>query len=1610
MTTNYARPDDLDAFARGGQSIDANLQDSAQRLLAAYEAFRSACQWGVLDADSLLNGMDPQFIAYNEDDARWVATIAAAFRHADAGRGLPDAAIAAILKRAGLSDVRGSVTFDAPVAYGFPPTSGYTDDPVNTGTGNFVELESDLPFAGLLDTLRVERTYNSRSDRSGPFGRGWSSWATARLRATDAGAEFEGPDGRRALFARTDEGYERVSGIDALVEVRGDGDGDGGLALAWFGGGRWEFADDGLPASVTRGPGTAVALGHDRDERLVELVHERGKRVDLEWDGDRIVAAACSDGRRVDYRYDASRDLVEVLRSGAARRYDLDDAGRIVSVTDADGVVEVVNVYDAEGRVIEQLSPFGRRTHVAYLPGRVTVTSDDEDGPPNTYVHDQAGRVIEIIDGEGEQVSYDYDRWGNLVELTERGGVITAQRFDERSRVIHRSLPTGAQLTFAYDDADRVVEVAASTGAVTRMTYAGDERSPVQITDPEGGVSRMTVEGGLVRELVDPDGVVVRFAFDEDGNVASTTDADGNVARVERDAAGRVTAAITPLGRRTTFEYDDRGLPAQRRDPAGSVWRFEHTAAGRLAAVTDPTGARRETRYGDHGLPEATVDPLGHVTAQRYDVFGNVAGVIAPDGAAWQYGYDALMRLTTIEDPAGAIWRREYDADGNHVASVDPVGTRCSAQIDSAGRVKALDDGLTSSAFEFDELGRAIAQTRPDGTQARCTYDRCGRRVEIVDQLGGVTRTTYSAGGKPLRAVSPSGRVDTAEYDRCGRLAARIDGAGRRWEYRYDADGAVAEIAWPDGGSSRYAYDDAGRLAESSEPGRGVTSFEYDAAGRTTAITDRDAGRRAFAYDAAGRIANATDANGGVTSYAYDERGLMIATVDPLGATTTFAYDAVRRVVAETDPLGRTSTIVYDAAGRVVERVDGSGRTTRRTYDASGRLSSLATADAEPTTIERDALGRAVSIAEPGSFVNELRWDRAGRLVERRRDDAAMRWRYTEDGERAALVHPDGSEKTYSYDAGGYLTGQRHPGLGAIELERDEAGRLVGATGDGMRAHWRYERGDLAEYRFEAAGAIRTAQLARDGVGRVVEAIVDGAAQRFAYDPAGELVSAGTPGGAFAFHYDASGRLVGERSPDGEATYAYDAAGQLLARRRDGDVTAFEYDGAGRRVRETRGEHQRSWRWDDLGRLAEVRTSGGGGDERSTTVAVDALGELAEAGGTPLMWDTAGAMSPLAWIGDSAVVGHGSPWALAGADAAQWLAPDWQGTIGDQPRDPWGAPTGAGPPGAAAGVGYRGEVEFDGETWLRNRVYEPATRAFLRPDPVPPVPGGAAAANPYHYAAGNPIGLSDPLGLHPVSDADLSKIRDRMDRNIFERGADVLKDNWQYIAAGAMIIGGTALMFTGVGGPAGIALMAASGGLIAAGGSAAIQKYTTGDVNWGKVAVDGAIGAVTAGAIGGAVTFGPKLIAASLLERGAAPALSEGLGPETETFYRGMSQAELAGLKDSGGLSIQGTENFVTQDRAYVQQLADRWPEKYPNIVQFEMQAGTKDALISAGARSDGNLLIEHGLGDLPKIDTFPKRFPDIVHVKAEGNAINYGLRKGTVDIFNSRISSFGVP
>ncbi|SCG06746.1 hypothetical protein GA0115259_110542 [Streptomyces sp. MnatMP-M17] len=111
-----------------------------------------------------------------------------------------------------------------------------------------------------------------------------------------------------------------------------------------------------------------------------------------------------------------------------------------------------------------------------------------------------------------------------------------------------------------------------------------------------------------------------------------------------------------------------------------------------------------------------------------------------------------------------------------------------------------------------------------------------------------------------------------------------------------------------------------------------------------------------------------------------------------------------------------------------------------------------------------------------------------------------------------------------------------------------------------------------------------------------------------------------------------------------------------------------------------------------------------------------------------------------------------------------------------------------------------------------------------------------------------------------------------------------------------------------------------------------------------------------------------------------------------------MSERELNQLGSNGEITVRGTENFVTQSREYLEGLrhqthrrGGRNAEKYTVLVRYEASPGTRDALTSIGKTA----------GDIGQ---------DInaVHLKSERGYDTYGLRPGSVGVFNSRIVGFG--
>ena len=1502
--TSSARPANLRTFATNSRSLDDALASAPGTLEGHLSDFAARCNWGQIEASGVISAYRT-YLAANENDARWAVTLADNFAAAG-GDGdvstVSDAALAASLAAAGVDAGRTALQIDPPTAAGALPTTGYANDPVNTATGNFIEPETDLGFAGTASTLVLSRMYNSLAsglETPGVFGPGWASVLDQHLVLSDEGCRWVLADGRAVDFPREGEAWSRAVGENywltrepasspALAELESAPEASDVLVVRDNQGSWWAYSLAGVWLGTGEGPGRTVSVHREATPDdggaglVTRLAHVRGRFLVVDYADGLAAVVRSSDGRRVEYGYDDAGRLVGVTTETGTRTYRWNEQGLIDAVYSAAGVLEAENTYDEQGRVTLQLTQHGRRTRFAYLSGRVTAVSDEDGTRSNSWIADAKGRLVGVLDSHDQRQSMAYDKHGNLVSFTERDGSVTVHAYDERGRKTRTVTPEGADLTYGWDDRDRITTLVTESGSVVSYEYADElSRDPSVIVDPLGGRTELSWQNGLLTRVTDPAGVTVEYEYDGYGDLVATRNVFGDAARIVRDSAGRPTAAISPSGAEARFTYNTAGRLVRREDADGAVSSFEYDAAGRLTASIAPDGGRTELEYAANGELVRTIDPLGRAIERVFDELGNVTAAVLPDGARWGFTHDTLSRPTGITDPAGHDWVREYDRIGNLTAVVDPTGVRAEAVTDRRTGTATVADAFSSSTFSFDEYGRPVRAEAPDGSAELVTYDAAGKPVELLDGEGGLTRLERDVSGKVTSITSPSGAVTRHEYDLCGRPWKTIDALGAVTELVYDADQRVVARILPTGETETFEYDVCGRLTLRVTPGRGKARYGYDKAGRLSFSQDSWYGTRRFKYNLAGELVETVNGVGGRTRFEYDVRGRLVRITDPLGGITTRTYTATDKVDSVSDPLGRVTTATYDPAGRQLSQTDPDGNTTTWTHDAAGREQGTSYNGKLLASVDRDPATRRVVVtdhtgADGLTVEHELGFNRRGQLTSRTRGAQGLSWSYDADGNRTGFTDATGTTTTYARDGVGRVKAVRHPRLGEAVFTHDTAGRLTSATAGDLVQEWTYRYGYLAEHtRIDRSAPDASADITligRDEDGQITGLTRAGAVTRYGYDGAAQLVAAATTPlgktGAAAtaraqvseWEYDAGGRLVREYTPAGPRTYTYDVAGQLLSiTDSDGSRTEYVYDGLGRRSRLIRADGSWSeYAWGESGYLQEsVDRTPDGAETARHELWVDALGELASVDGCPLWWDSASGIPSLAGVGDEQVLNL--PGGVTGIGDA-WIAPGWRAARPTDETDPWavlgasvipepgavpgmGAGSGSGvSAGLPAGISLTGNGGLDvaGLEWLGARAYDPAARGFLSTDPLAAVLGAGWDGNPYAYAGNNPLNASDPTGLRPLTDEDL-KSYDASSRGAFAAVGDWMADNWEYVVGGVAIVGGAALMFV----PGGQVFGA---GLISFGADVVIQKATTGEVNWAQAGVSGGLGMLGFGA------------------------------------------------------------------------------------------------------------------------------------------------------------------
>lgn len=419
------------------------------------------------------------------------------------------------------------------------------------------------------------------------------------------------------------------------------------------------------------------------------------------------------------------------------------------------------------------------------------------------------------------------------------------------------------------------------------------------------------------------------------------------------------------------YQYDAMGNLTRITDPLQRVTDQQYDALNRLTQQQQPAPAagspRPVIRYGYDGQDQliSVTDPRNLVTAYTVDGLGNQTQLHSPDTGPTSKTHDAAGNLKTSTDAKGQTTRYQYDAlnrvtqityhDGKTVTYVYDVGQY------AKGRLSSITDASGSIAYQYNQKGNIVAETRTIGSVAATTaygYDSAGRLMSV----------TY-----------PSGRIVNYQRDALGRIA-RIDTVKDNVSHTL-----VSQVTYHPFGGVKSFVNGANQTIT-----RGM-----DLDGRTSSYT-LGTQQYAVGYDAASRIQFLSD----LTNPAN---------------TQSFGYDDLDRLTSY-NGTGGSQTLSYDLTGNRTGKLVGTASTSYTMSAASNRLNQLA--GAQNASIQTDPNG---SIVNNGN--NAFGYDARGRMVTADTALGPVQYKINALGQRVAKT-VQGATTVFHYDLAGKLIGE----------------------------------------------------------------------------------------------------------------------------------------------------------------------------------------------------------------------------------------------------------------------------------------------------------------------------------------------------------------------------------------------------------------------------------------------------------------------------------------------------------------------------------------------------------------------------------------------------------
>ena len=715
---------------------------------------------------------------------------------------------------------------------------------------------------------------------------------------------------------------------------------------------------------------------------------------------------------------------------------------------------------------------------------------------------------------------------------------------------------------------------------------------------PEGDISPVTWNGGAIT-LVHSFGSLLYEAADinESGEIAireiGTSYPDSRI-WLPAPKYG-LTAGLWGISAGSVHEMNDAGQMVGERLVSGTWRGWVATPAGYVPPPPPPSNPVISTA-ADYGFSGWDSDPINTMTGEFVHEEPNDLHLGGPMDLAFGRYYASRLETVSRSGVLGRNWRHRYEwsltFDNGDAHILTPRGQELVFALNGVGWSQVsssafpwelknqfgwlfLMDPRTERAYIFDpNSGQMQRIEDQEGNALELLYDGWGRVIRIDDKVGHAFDLIWDAGTGELVGVDDGTRQVLYSHA-SGNLVSFTDAMGSVTTYQYTGGGLLTSIVRPQGNAPVVnTYDGEGRVVSQVDAEGNVTTLSYQ--GPLTQLTDPLGGARTHKHSANGELEEFTKANGQQRQMGYGPQGRRSSYTDALGNVTSFTDEpATGRAAAITWPDGSTLTHTFALFGtkpvsfpRLTVRGYPDGTEERFDWDDDGRMISAVDREGFETRYEFGSDWEAEINALGARWES---WFNGDDSLRESVDPAGHRTSYGYDalGRRTSILHPDGTERLFSFDLRDRVVSLTDERGGVTTFDYDGNGNLIQRTDAlGLSTTFGYDGLDRIVSVTDPKGG--STGLVYDELGRV-EIITDqlGGLTAFTFDSADRLLSLTSAEGRVSTRqYDAAGRLTGLTDPLGHVTtFVYDSMGRVEeAHDANGEVTSFQYDPMGRPV------------------------------------------------------------------------------------------------------------------------------------------------------------------------------------------------------------------------------------------------------------------------------------------------------------------------------------------------------------------------------------------------------------------------------------------------------------